>query len=351
MRRGLRRLLLPLLVLALATQGYCAELLVPGGQVVGMVLRTGGILVAGFSEDAPAQAAGVQEGDVILSVNGVPVETAQALRDALQEGRQASLKLRRGEEKLHLTVNLTQDGERYALGVLVKEGVSGLGTISYYDPETGGFGALGHGVNDQALHTLLPLREGSLVEAAVTGVTRGEVGSPGSLQGTFSAQEILGAIHQNTAHGIFGALAAPLEGEALPIGTPEPGPAVIRATVDERGVQEYQARILRVDGRDAAEGRNLLLEVTDPALLERTGGIVQGMSGSPVLQNGLLVAAVTHVLVGDPTRGYGISMENMRKAAGSLPAVFVRCRSAKEIEESCCSSGKCRECRKMSKNF
>ena len=323
MRRNMRVLLTPLLLILLSTPCLAARALVPGGQVVGMQLSAEGVVVAGFSEDfeSAAEAAGVQTGDVIVKVNGAAVDNLETLKDALQQGPEAALTIRREDETIELTVPLKKSDGAWRLGALVRQGVSGLGTISYYDPKTGVFGALGHGVGDGKSRMLLPIREGSLVQASVTGVERGTAGAPGALQGCFDAEKTLGVIEENTAHGVYGRLTEAIPGDSFPTADASEltlGPAVIRATVDEGGVREYAVQILRTDLSEEADGRNLLLEVTDPALLERTGGIVQGMSGSPILQNGKLIGAVTHVLVGDPTKGYGIFIENML-AAGETP--------------------------------
>ena len=190
--------------------------------------------------------------------------------------------------------------------------------MTYYDPATGDFGALGHGITDTDTALLMPFSNGSILPSTVKAVKRGETGSAGELRGDFELDTSLGDLYANTESGIFGTLAvsdyAPACQDAVPIGEAVPGPAVIRSNVEGDAVEEYEIEILKVVS-GTSDGRDLVISVTDPKLLKATGGIVQGMSGSPILQNGKLVGAVTHVLLNDPTKGYGILIENMLNAA------------------------------------
>jgi stage IV sporulation protein B len=179
------------------------------------------------------------------------------------------------------------------------------------------FGALGHGVND-GKGALLQMRSGSVYDANVVSVKKGCPGQPGQLRGAVTARAALGRLEKNTARGVFGHMDLPEAKDAIPVakaGTVKTGHAVIRSTVQGNFVREYSVEILRIYADKRADGRNFLLRVTDPALLEATGGIVQGMSGSPIIQDGKLVGAITHVLVNDPTTGYGIFIENMLDTA------------------------------------
>jgi len=194
--------------------------------------------------------------------------------------------------------------------------MAGIGTMTWYDPATGVFGALGHGVTDTDTALLMPFSNGSILPSTVKAVKRGETGSAGELRGDFDLTGDLGPLYANTTSGIFGRLeTAPAETEAVPTGAALPGEAVILANVQGDEVREYDIEILKVVS-GSADGRDLVLSVTDPALLEATGGIVQGMSGSPILQNGKLVGAVTHVLLNDPSKGYGILIDHMLEASG-----------------------------------
>ena len=191
--------------------------------------------------------------------------------------------------------------------------MAGIGTVTYYDPDTNTFGALGHGITDGDTAALMPFGNGSILPSTVKAVKKGTCGSAGELRGNFDLTEELGQLYANTSCGIFGTVTdgcVLTDGEALPVGQPEEGPAVIRCNVSGDAVREYTVEILKKIP-DAADGRELVLSVTDPELIAATGGIVQGMSGSPIIQNGKLVGAVTHVLLSDPTKGYGISVETM----------------------------------------
>ena len=210
----------------------------------------------------------------------------------------------------------SEDG-RWQLGLWLREGVSGIGTVTYYDPETGQFGALGHGINDVESGDLLPFEGGSITEADVVDVVKGAPGSPGELCGQPDREQVLGELERNTGSGIFGVAEFDAAGAPVPVASPQEvrlGPASILTTVNGGGVAEYSVEISRIY-RQPEEHRFLMLTVTDPRLLEQTGGIVQGMSGSPILQDGKLIGAVTHVLLSDATRGYGIGIQDMLDAA------------------------------------
>jgi len=317
MKKFTSRLLMAVLVLSLlCVPVSAAQALVPGGQIIGLSLAEGSLTVVSIHEELgkSAQAAGLKTGDKLTQVNGQTVQTIDQVRSALEESPDTvNLHiLRSGKAKqLRLTPAATLDGPR--LGIYLKEGITGIGTVTYYDPETGTYGALGHGVNDPD-GSLVPMKSGNAFDAAIVSVHKGTCGKPGQLVGTLTGQEPIGTVQKNTAQGIFGTL-PPLEDPKLPIGQAKAGSAVIRSTIDENGVQEYSVEILKIYPNSRCDGRNMLIQVTDDRLLSTTGGIVQGMSGSPIIQDGKLVGAVTHVLVNDPTTGYGIFIENMLDAA------------------------------------
>lgn len=303
--------------LALACSLSAAALpktLIPGGCTVGVKLYTQGLVVTGFESRSAAKAAGLKKGDVIIQVDGEAVHTAAALRECLEE-EQVILKILRNGREAEFCVR--PNGNQ--IGAYVRDSLAGIGTVTYYDPDTGAFGALGHGVSDSETKMLLPVEAGVVVQSSVADVKKGRDGAPGELKGSFDVSTILGKVERNAERGIFGTLDVPIPGTPLPVaeaGEAEPGPAEIWANVDGQEVRSYSVEILRIYPHADETGRNMLLEVTDPDLLYATGGIVQGMSGSPIIQDGKLVGAVTHVLVNDPTRGYGIFIENMLEAAG-----------------------------------
>ena len=304
-----------LLFIFLAIPAAAARLLIPVGRIVGLELRNNTVTVVSFEEDSPAEAAGVKAGDRLLMVDRRPIQSARDVRTALDESHgTVTLTLQRGDALSTVIVSPAITAQGPKLGVYLRQGITGIGTVTYYDPDTGAFGALGHGVNHPG-GDLLQLTQGIAYPAAITHVRKGTSGTPGQLMGALTDSEPLGAILRNTAQGVFGKTDTPFPGQRLPIGQPSVGNAVILSTVAGESPREYTVEILKVYSAARQNGRNMLLRITDPALLEATGGIVQGMSGSPILQDGRIVGAVTHVLVNDPTTGYGIFIENMLDAA------------------------------------
>ena len=306
------------------------EMLVPVGEAVGISLRCRGVVVSGFAEVetdegtfCPAREAGLRPGDVITTLNGSELESGEEFlqRAAAFTGEAVVLGVRRAGEDAVRTIAPRQNRQGvWQLGLWLRDSVQGIGTVTFYDPATGAFGALGHGVSLPEGQGLVEAAGGAITAAEVMSVLPGRRGEPGELCGRADREEAIGRIEQNTACGIFGECFRPMTGSPLPVAGDceiHPGAAVILATVDSAGPREYAAEIVRVE-RSGGETRQLTIAVTDPALLRVTGGIVQGMSGSPILQNGKLIGAVTHVLVSDPARGYAISMENMLKASRTL---------------------------------
>ena len=316
-RHMIRCFVTAVLAAVFSAQAAAAQLLIPVGEVVGLSIRDGSVTVAAFHEayGAAARDAGICIGDEILSLDGRKVDSAEELYDALKRsGGTVTVSLRRDgrERQLKLRPAATKDGPR--LGVYIREGVTGIGTVTYFDPDSGSFGCLGHGINGSR-GAPAAMSGGWIYDAAVESVKRGQIGEPGQLRGAVASEVPIGALYRNTARGVFGT-AGGWKGEALPVAEPEqvhPGKARILSNVRGDEVCFYDVEILRC--RPDSDGRDLLLKVTDPELLETTGGIVAGMSGSPIIQDGKLVGAVTHVLVNDPTRGYGIFIENMLEAA------------------------------------
>jgi stage IV sporulation protein B len=309
----LKRAIPILLIILYCISPVAAAELIPGGQVVGLRLEDGSVYIAGFDPEigSCAQQAGLKSGDRILTANGNPVTCPEDLRNALETSHgTVELSVLRGNKtkKLRLSPAVTADGPR--LGVYLRQGISGLGTVTYYEPD-GSFGALGHGVVNGA--SLIRFEKGTVCAVQLLSVRRGKAGQPGQLLGALQEAVSFGSADKNTAQGIFGKVSPPAQAP-ISTGQAHVGDAVIRTTVDGEGLREYSVQILKLyAGGDRC--RNLLLKVTDPELLQKTGGIVQGMSGSPIIQDGKLIGAVTHVLVNDPTTGYGIFIENMLDAA------------------------------------
>ena len=314
------RLAAGLLLLSLIPVTARAQTLVAVGKVVGLELRNGTVTVAALDEGGSAAGeAGILPGDVILSIDGRAVSTGQDVKNALSRsnGTVSVRFLRKGREQaLTLQPEITAEGPK--LGVFLRQGVTGIGTVTYYDPETGAFATLGHGVNGSG-GSLLKMTDGRAYPARVVSVKKGRSGAPGQLMGTVDSPESNGELTANTARGVFGKSSTGWQGKTLETASAEEvrtGTATILSTVSGDSVQEYSVEILKLYPKARTSGRNMLIRVTDPALLDATGGIVQGMSGSPLVQDGKLIGAVTHVLVNDPTMGYGIFIENMLEAAG-----------------------------------
>ena len=297
-----------------------AESLVPGGGAVGIRMTTDGVVVAGISEvetssgkRSPAADAGLKKGDVITRLGGSEIATAQDFKAALSalDGSKTTVTFERGGKQKQLNITPAQgtDGA-WKLGLWLRDGISGVGTLTFYDPATGVYGALGHCISGDDGEAL-PLGDGGIYGAEIVGIVQGTVGAPGQLDGKTDAAAFLGDIRINCGCGIFGT--ADFDGETMETGEFETGPATIRCTLEGSQTREYGIEIKKV--YSSSEGTTVMLTVTDPELIALTGGIVQGMSGSPIIQNGRLVGAVTHVVVNDPTSGYGVSIEDMLRYA------------------------------------
>ncbi len=294
---NIRWLLFVLCLIFSAQSVFAAELLIPGGQVIGLELEDKTLTVAAF-ESSEAKTCGLKVGDRLVAVNGRSVHSVEAVREALNriEGEAELSVLRDGKiRKFRILPQITKDGP--LLGIYLKQGVTGVGTVTWYDPDSGSFGALGHGIN-RADGGLIPMEAGKVYEATVLSVKTGKSGTPGQLMSAITGSGVIGDLSKNTVQGVFGS-ARLSGGEApMPVGTKNQvhtGKATIRSTVAGNQVREYSVEILKVYPNSGETGRNMLIKVTDPELLSATGGIVQGMSGSPILQDGRIVGAVTHV--------------------------------------------------------
>ena len=307
----MKKIIFFLLTLLLLCGAASAATVIPGGGTIGLSLTVDGAAIVSFSRDEPKRA-GLECGDVITAVDGRPVGgvTEVLAAVAASEGKPLRLTVRREGETKDVRLAPVQAETGWQLGLYLRDRLTGIGTVTYYEPDSGTFAALGHGVSEGG--ALLPLKEGTALESEVVSVVRGQDGAAGTLHGAVAGGCVRGEISENTPQGVFGTMDAP-DGQAVQTGTAHIGEAVIRSNVRGSEVEEFTVRIRSVNARAAQ--KNLLIEVTDPALLEQTGGIVQGMSGSPILQDGKLVGAVTHVLLDDPATGYGILIDRMLCAA------------------------------------
>lgn len=296
---------------------------IPCGTPFGIKMFTKGVMVVKIdsitvdnSTSSPGKSCGLQIGDVITSVNGAEINTNEELLQivACCKGENINLKVERSGETKELIITPIKSGDCYRIGVWVRDSSAGIGTVTFYEPTTGYFGGLGHGICDIDTGKLLPLENGEIISANLDGVIKGKVGTPGSLNGHFT-DVVTGNLYENKETGVYGILnTCPSNNEEIYVATKQevkPGAAEIICTLDDNVPQRYSVEIESVNYNCTEKTKNLVIKITDPELLSKTGGIVQGMSGSPIIQNNKLVGAVTHVFVNEPEKGYGIFAENM----------------------------------------
>ncbi len=304
---------------------------VPCGTPFGIKIFTDGVLVVGMSDvdtangpSNPARSAGIKAGDVILTINGKTVTTNEQVAEMVEQsgGKTMTFHIRR--DNIAFDVKFVPaksvNENRWKAGLWVRDSSAGIGTLTFYDPQSKTFGGLGHAVCDVDTGEILPLSTGEIVPARIFGVQKGVSGTPGELRGGFETGT-LGQLTVNSETGIFGSLTnLPSAVQTVPVCMKQQvktGAAQILTTIDGTKPEWFDIRIDQVHYNDSSPTRNMVIIITDEELLEKTGGIVQGMSGSPILQNGKLVGAVTHVFVNDPTKGFAIFAENMLKTASS----------------------------------
>jgi stage IV sporulation protein B len=315
--------------------------LIPGGHSIGVILHSHGVIVVGNSPVqteqgeivSPAKSAGIHTGDVILSVNGTQVESDAQLAEIIDKcGRihdKVTIVVKRGEgqEDFKILPLLCSETHRYRIGLYVRDSAAGVGTLTFYDPNSHMYGALGHTITDSDTNQPIDCEQGKIVMATVSGIQEGKRGKPGEKIGVFMDDDkMMGTIIKNTKFGIYGHLNTALVNELYPNALPvasmnqvQPGPAEMLTVIEGQKIESFDIQIQKVNLQDYPEGKGLVVQVTDPKLLEKTGGIVQGMSGSPIIQNGKIVGAITHVFVHDPTRGYGCFIDWMLMEMGITP--------------------------------
>lgn len=301
-----------------------------------MVVGTGNVTDMQSQSVNPAKEAGIQEGDVILSVNGEKISSKKQLTKLVSTcgATPISITVRRGNDLQNLTVSPVKSSmdNDYHLGLWVRDSSAGIGTMTFFDPNNGCFAGLGHAICDVDTGQIMPLSQGEIVEASIIGVQAGSAGSPGQLQGAFVADSPVGQLYQNSYNGVYGKLSSlPPYSQTIPMAQSQEvkeGPVQIMTTVEGEKPRLFDAYIEKVSLSQDEPTKNMVLRITDPELLELSGGIVQGMSGSPIIQDGMLVGAVTHVFVNDPTRGYGIFAENMDNTLLTVAAQSAQKQSA-----------------------
>ncbi|MBZ4669123.1 MAG: stage sporulation protein [Epulopiscium sp.] len=306
---------------------------VPCGMTVGVNVATDGIMVLGTGNvngidgKVYEPSKGVLEsGDLILEVNGKPLENKEQLIDFIENSNNKKLKMKvkREDEIIEASIQpiKSQEDKRFKIGAWVRDQTQGIGTITYYNPNSNSFGALGHGITDIDTKKLMPIKSGKIMKAEITSIKKGQKGIPGELTGAIydTEESRIGSVELNTTQGIFGKIdphkSDMLPNETVPIGLQHEiheGKAVIRSNISGNKIEEFDIYIQKISKFNQDASKGMIVKITDPRLLDKTNGIVQGMSGSPILQDGKLIGAITHVFVQDPTKGYGIFIESMLK--------------------------------------
>lgn len=306
---------------------------IPGGQSIGVMLRTEGVIVVGQSvvesddgkKHRPAKDAGIEIGDVILKINNVTVKNDQHVAELINQAGKNGQKLLiecKHQDKIivrEVTPIYNNSVEKYRIGLYIRDGASGIGTLSFYHPTTGKYAALGHVITDGETNSVLKVDQGKIVKASVSGIQQPKKGQPGEKIGIFlEEKDILGDIEKNTDFGIYGQMKIQLFNQfyqdPIPIALQEEikeSKAEILTVIDGENIERFEIVIQKINRQRYPAVKNMVIKISDQRLLNKTGGIVQGMSGSPIIQNGKLVGAVTHVFVNDPTRGYGVFAEWM----------------------------------------
>ena len=301
------------------------------GTPFGVKMFSEGALIVGFSDidspggstENPAKAAGLRLGDRVIRIGQTETESNDAVKEALEaaQGRAAEVIYVRNGEQRSTTLTPVWDAaaSQWRAGMWVRDSSAGVGTLTFVDAENGVFAGLGHPISDGDTGESIALRSGEIVPCQITGCSMGTAGSPGELKGKFLSSHAIGSIRINGENGVYGTTRSAFAGQKMPVAFAQEvqtGDAEILSTVSGETPRAYRVRIEKIS--DADPRRNMVIRVVDQALLKQTGGIVQGMSGSPILQNGRLVGAVTHVLVNDPTRGYGIFAQTMLEQAENV---------------------------------
>ncbi|WP_368292556.1 SpoIVB peptidase [Dehalobacter sp. TBBPA1] len=312
---------------------------VPGGQSIGVTLQTKGVLVVGYApitnkegkQSYPAKDSGIEVGDIILKINGITAtndfQVAQEIDKKCKENKTIVLEIKHKEKILEKKIQpvFCSETQRYRVGLFIRDEAAGVGTLTFIEPNTKIFGALGHVITDIDTNDQIELSDGKIVESTIYSIEKGQRGDPGEKIGTFMLQSnFTGKIAKNSGSGIFGIYEGevrnPYFSTIVPIAWKsevEVGPAKIYTVLKDNTIEEFDIKIEKIM-QYRTDNKNMIIRITDPELLEKTGGIVQGMSGSPIIQNGKIVGAVTHVFVNDSTRGYGIFIEKMIDESGII---------------------------------
>lgn len=316
--------LLLLFIIPINVLAY-SEYLIPGGENIGIQINTSGVIVVGMynvNGKNPAQEAGIKAGDIIKKIENQEVTSIDDMISKINVLNTDKIKLTYERNKIEYTTTLEifkDENNIYKTGLYVKDSITGIGTLSFIDPNTKIFGALGHEIIEKNTGVLLEIKEGKIYETNVTSIDRSFNGTPGAKNAEFYIDSNKGTIKENTEKGVFGTYTSELPNKKLyKVATPDEiktGKAKILTVTNGNEVKEYEINILKLNKSKSQKTKNILFEITDKELLEKTGGVVQGMSGSSIIQDEYIIGAVTHVVVENPTKGYGIFITNMLEEA------------------------------------
>ena len=310
---------------------------IPVGNIAGVKLYTNGVLVVGMSEIEgkdnkkykPYENTGIEEGDTIVKINKEEISSTNALIEVvnMSQGNEVKVEYIHEDEIKECSITpIETSSNEYKLGLWVRDSAAGVGTVSFYEPETRTFGALGHGITDIDTNELINISSGEFITTRILNITKGESGNPGRIQGTIENQQNIGLISKNSKFGIYGKvnnissldIDTSKEMEVALRDEIQEGKATILCSLDNQKPQEYEIEIQKIYKENNYDNKSMKIKATDAKLLEKTGGIIQGMSGSPIIQNGKFVGAVTHVLVNNPEEGYAVFGDIMLKQARNI---------------------------------
>lgn len=302
-----------------------SDYIIPGGENVGIEVNSNGVLIVGFykvDDKFIARDSGFLVGDSIRKINDKNINSIDDMVNVIKENSGKNIKFTINRDGTEKVISMKEDLDNngvYKTGMYVKDKIVGIGTLTYIDPNTKKFGALGHEIDEKTTAEKFEIKDGKIFKSEVTGIERSESGSAGEKNATYDSSTIYGSVNENASSGIFGDYTAGLpNSDSLKVaGSDEvrTGEAIIRTVIEDNKVEEFTINIIKID--NSSDIKNILFEITDKKLLDKTGGVVQGMSGSPIIQNKKIVGAVTHVIVNDTTKGYGIFITTMLEEGDS----------------------------------
>ncbi len=304
---------------------------IPLGTAIGMKLYTKGVLVVGMTQidsdengkTKPYENSGIEQGDTILEVNNKEIENTDDLIQEIENsnGNPITIKYQKDSQTLETSITPVKSQNEYKIGLWVRDATAGVGTLTFYEPSTNTFMALGHGISDIDTEEIVEISNGELITANIISIVKGQKGTPGEIRGSIESGYTIGSIYKNTNFGVYGTVTNKVNlpinsGDALEVATRDEikeGKAEIICQLDNSGTKKYEIEIEKIYTANNEDNKSMFIKITDEELLEKTGGIIQGMSGAPIIQNGKFIGAITNVLVSDPTRGYAVFADMMIK--------------------------------------